>query len=129
MIPAAVLMLLLIAAGVWVYQRSEKRRWAREDAIPEIARLTDESKPLAALLVLRRAQQYLPGDPKLAQLEQASTRVVSVKSSPTGAAAEIKDYLSPDDAWFPLGTTPLDHVKVPKGTSVGECPKPEWENP
>ena len=28
---------------------------------------------------------------------------------------EIKDYLSPGDPWFPLGTTPLDHVKIPNG--------------
>ena len=36
-IPAAVLVLLAAAASVWFYQRSEKRHWAREQAIPEIA--------------------------------------------------------------------------------------------
>ncbi len=114
-VPAAAVLLLLTAGGVWGYRRMENRRWAREDAIPEITRLTGEFKPLEALLVLRRAEQYLPGDPKLAQMEQDATRPISVTSSPAGATVEIKDYNSPGDAWFPLGTTPLKQVRIPNG--------------
>jgi len=32
-VPAAVLILLAAGASVWFYQRSEKRHWAREQAI------------------------------------------------------------------------------------------------
>jgi len=114
-VPAALAILLIVGAGVWFYQRSEKRRWAFEQAIPEITRLTGENKPLAAFLLMQKAQQYLPGNPQLAQTAEDITRVVSIRSSPAGAVAEIKDYLSPDDAWFRLGTTPLDKIRIPKG--------------
>lgn len=43
------------------------------------------------------------------------THLANVRSSPPGASVEIKDYLSPGDAWFPLGTTPLDNVRIPSG--------------
>ncbi len=101
-VPAAIFILLLAGASVWFYQRSEKRHWAREQAIPEVARLTDRKKPLAAYRLLQEAQKYLPGDPQLAQIADSLTHVVSVQSSPPGASVEIKDYLSPSDAWSPL---------------------------
>jgi eukaryotic-like serine/threonine-protein kinase len=114
-VPAAAALLLLIGGGTWGYRRMENRRWAREDAIPEITRLVGEGKPLEALPVLRRAEQYLPGDPKLAQIERDGTRLISVTSSPAGATVEIKDYNSPGDPWFLLGATPLKQVTIPNG--------------
>jgi serine/threonine protein kinase/dienelactone hydrolase len=114
-VPAALMILLIVGAGLWYYQRSEKRRWAREQAMPEIARLSGENKPLAAFLLMQKAQQYSPGDPQLAQSAEDITRIVSIRSSPPEAVIEIKDYLSPDDGWFRLGTTPLEQIRIPKG--------------
>jgi serine/threonine protein kinase/formylglycine-generating enzyme required for sulfatase activity/dienelactone hydrolase len=127
-IPALALILLVAGVSIWFYQRSEKRHWAREQAIPEIARLARENKPLAAFLLEQKAQKYLPGDPQFAQIADGLTHVASVRSSPPGATVEIKDYLSPGDPWFALGTTPLDNIKIPLGylrwrvskTGVGE---------
>jgi len=65
----------LAAAAVWLYQRSEKRRWAREEAIPAIARLESEDKSLAAFFLLKEAEQYLPGDPQLTKIAEEDTRV------------------------------------------------------
>jgi serine/threonine protein kinase/dienelactone hydrolase len=115
MVTAAFLVLLLAGASAWLFHRSEKRHWAREQAIPEIARLTGENKPVAAFLLMQKARQYLPGDPQLAQIADGLTHEASVRSSPPGATVEIKDYLSPDDSWFSLGTTPLDNIKMPIG--------------
>jgi hypothetical protein len=67
LVPTAGALLLAILGGVWLYQRSEKRQWAREDAIPEIHMLKDQEKPLAAFLVLQKAEQILPGDAPLVQ--------------------------------------------------------------
>jgi len=123
-IPALALVLLAAAVAVWFYQRSEKRHWAREQAIPEIGRLTNRNKPLAAFRLLREAQRYLPGDPQLAQIAEGLAHEVSVRSTPAGASVEIKDYLSPDDPWFPLGTTPLEHVRIPNGYLRWRVSKP-----
>jgi len=114
-VPLALLVLLLIVASAWLYRRSEKRQWAREQAIPEINRLINEKKPLAAFLVLRKAEGYLPDDPQLAQTAKTSTIFSSVKSTPAGARVEIQDYLAPASDWFTLGITPLEHERIPKG--------------
>ncbi len=115
LVPVAVTLLLAILGGVWLYQRSEKRRWAREDALPEMHKLKDQDKPLAAFLVLQNAERTLPGDPPLAQAARELTTFASVKSTTPGAKVEIQDYLAPDSDWYALGTTPMEHVRIPKG--------------
>jgi eukaryotic-like serine/threonine-protein kinase len=89
----AILVLAAIASGYWLYQSSEKRSWARAQAIPEIGRLQSEDKTLAAFLLLKKAEQYLPGDAKLAQMEQENTSAVSIQSSPSGARSRFKTIL------------------------------------
>ena len=123
-LPAALAGLIIIAGGIWLHQRSERQRWAREVAIPEIARLTNESKSLAAYRLTRQAAQELPGDPQLASMERDATRLVSVDSTPAGAQVEIQDYLSPDGGWLSLGSTPLPEIKMPNGYFRWKLSKP-----
>src|SRR5579872_304179 len=122
-IPSAALVLAAAALSVWFYQRSEKRHWALEQA-PEIARLTKLNRPLAAFRLLRQAETYLPGDPQLSQIAAGLTHPISLRSSPAGALVEVKDYLSPGDQWFPLGTTPLRDVRIPNGYLRWRISKP-----
>jgi serine/threonine protein kinase len=124
-IPATVLLLLLASGGFWLYQRSQQRHWARELAIPEINRLAAQT-PLAAFLVLQKAEKILPGDPQLAAIakSQSLTRRVSIQSSPPGATIEIQDYLSANGAWLSLGTTPLSGVLIPNGYFRWRLSKP-----
>ncbi len=115
---AVVLMLAIVAAGlasVPLYQRIQERRWAREAAIPQIESLIDARKPLAALAVLKRAEQALPGDARLKHIADANTQTVMITSEPTGALVELQDYLTPKAAWVTLGTTPLTGVRIPNG--------------
>ena len=119
---AAVVLVLLLAGGGWLYQRIEQRRWVREEAIPQIARIVGK-QPLAAFLLLRRAEQILPGDEQLAGIEKSSTRLASVESTPPGAKVEIQDYLSPS-AWFPMGTAPLKNLRIPNGYFRWRISKP-----
>lgn len=114
-IPVAVLFAILLAAGIWLYQRSAQREWARDTAIPEIAKLQDQRKALAAYLLLQKAQRILPGDSRLAQLAAQNTQAVNITSSPSEATIEIKDYLSPNSEWYRLGTTPLHNIQIPAG--------------
>ncbi|HKE29073.1 MAG TPA: serine/threonine-protein kinase [Bryobacteraceae bacterium] len=62
-IPTVVLVLVVAGISAWLYQRSENRHWAREQAMPEIARLQEQHRPLAAFLLLKKAEKYLVGDP------------------------------------------------------------------
>jgi len=123
-VPAAVLLLSMIAGGALLCERSEHRRWALEKGIPEIGKLAIDRKPLAAFLLLQKAEQYLPGDPRLTQIDRDLTRFVSVKTTPAGSKVELQDYLAPESAWFSLGTTTLDHVKIPKGQLRWRVSKP-----
>jgi eukaryotic-like serine/threonine-protein kinase len=127
-IPAIILLLLLAAGGVLLYQRSQQRHWAREQAIPEINRLTPD-KPLAALLVLQKAEKILPGDPQLASLAKSLTRSISVESSPPGATVEIQDYLAPDGPWRALGVTPLTGVNSTWLFSLESFQARYWTSP
>ncbi len=115
LLTVVMLLLPLVGSVMWLFLRSERRHWAREEATPAIAKLKSEDKSLAAFLLLKKAEQYLPGDPQLALLAEQNTTHVSVTSSPASATVEIQDYLSPDGAWYRLGATPLTSVQIPTG--------------
>jgi hypothetical protein len=108
-------LLLFVGLATWLFHRSEKRHWVREQAIPEINRLNVANQPLAAYLLLEKAEQYLPGGPDLAKIAAQTTRTVSVASNPAGATVEIQDYLPTETPWHRLGQTPLTNILVPKG--------------
>jgi dienelactone hydrolase len=111
--PVSALLLVLLASGCWLYFRASQKQWVRESAIPEINKLATK-QPLAAFQLLQQAEKIDPQNPDLSKLQQSSTSLVSVTSTPSGAAVEIQDYLKPG-AWFPLGTTPLKNVRMPNG--------------
>jgi tRNA A-37 threonylcarbamoyl transferase component Bud32 len=111
----AVALLLLAGLGGWWYVRSDHRRWAREEAIPESTKLADARRSLSALLVLQKAAGYLPADTQIAHATKAAARTATIASSPGGATVEIQDYRAPENSWYRLGTTPLDHVTIPNG--------------
>jgi eukaryotic-like serine/threonine-protein kinase len=123
LIPAILSILVLAGLGIWQYRSSEKRHWVREQAIPEIGRLSSQT-PLAAFLLLEKAQKYLPGDAQLASIAKSLTRRVSVQSSPPGATVEIQDYLAPNGPWLTLGAAPRSGVLIPSGYFRWRVSKP-----
>ncbi len=123
-VAASIALVLAVGAGIWLYHRWSMRQWAREEAVPQITNLFAAGKPLAAFLVLEKAEQYLPSDPQLKQIVDQNTRVVSLTSSPSGAAVDIQDYAMPDTAWHRLGVTPLEGVRIPKGYFLWKVSKP-----
>jgi serine/threonine protein kinase/formylglycine-generating enzyme required for sulfatase activity/dienelactone hydrolase len=112
---SAVLALLLVGAGWWLYHRASNRRWAREDAPGQIASLMETSRPLAAFGLLEKAEGFLPGDPQLKKIADEDTLLVAITSSPAEASVAIQDYSAPDSAWRVLGVTPVKNIRVPKG--------------
>src|SRR5260221_5838759 len=112
---SALLLLLLAASGAWLYHRSERRRWAREEAIPGALKLLADDRQLAAFQLLKDAERWLPGDPQLARITAVNSHTVSVDSTPAGATVDMQDYLTPEMPWIRLGVTPLKNVRIPDG--------------
>ena len=115
LVTVTVAILIVAFAGALFFYRASRRRWAHEEAIPRVAALAKENKPLAAFLLLEKAQQYLPQDAQLQQLADESSIQTSILSDPPGAEVEIQDYLTPNAPWHSLGTAPLNHIRIPKG--------------
>lgn len=88
-------LLLLVAVSAWFLQRNAKRRWAREDAVPQINTLLEENHSLAAFLLLEKALTYLPNDPQLRSIADENTTKVSVASTPatlcTGSRSSARE--------------------------------------
>jgi formylglycine-generating enzyme required for sulfatase activity/dienelactone hydrolase len=114
-VAAVLFVVALVAVGFWQYRRMAERRWAREEAIPQITSLREGKKPLAAFLVFEKAEKILPGDAELKQIAADHTVVNSITSEPAGAEVEMQDYMNPGGEWLKLGTTPLKDVRLPKG--------------
>jgi eukaryotic-like serine/threonine-protein kinase len=66
----------------------------------------------------------VPGDPQLARIAETNTRLTSIHSTPPGAKVEIQDYLSQNGDWLSLGTTPLEHIRIPAGYFRWRISKP-----
>jgi serine/threonine protein kinase/dienelactone hydrolase len=113
---ASTLLLILVAtSGGWLYHLSERRRWAREEALPAAQKLFTQDRSLAAFQLLREAGRWLPGDRELSKIESEHSAVISIDSSPPGATVELQDYLTPNAPWLLLGVTPIRNLRVPDG--------------
>jgi eukaryotic-like serine/threonine-protein kinase len=115
LIPSALLFLLIVGSGGWLYQRSSRRHWAKEEGLPEITRLMSDKKPLAAFLLSKKVRMAAPNDQEILQSAVVPAANISISSSPAGASVDIQDYLSPDGDWYHLGVTPLTNVEIPEG--------------
>jgi pimeloyl-ACP methyl ester carboxylesterase len=110
---AAVLILALIATGVWIWLRGSGERWARDEALDEITNLTEVGDIYGAFRLSRAALSYLPGNQELQKTLNRITIPISVVTEPAGADVYIKGYSTPDAEWEVLGQTPLEEVRVP----------------
>lgn len=104
-----------LVAGWFLYRRMAERRWAREEAVPQIESLLQRRQTIPAWALLQRAQRILPHDPQLRQLRDASSQIIGVSSDPSGAAVAIQDYLFPKSEPLRLGVTPLTNIRIPRG--------------
>ena len=124
LIVAGGLLLLIAIASTWFYRRDSEQHWASEDAVPEIQTLLSKRQPLAAFLILQKAQHYLPNDDQLKKIAHDNLTTVSINSSPSGAKVAIQDYATPDGQWYSLGTTPLKSIQIPNGYLRWKVSKP-----
>ena len=114
-IPAAVLLALVAAGAIWLSNGDADARWAREEAIPEVARLIDEDSYIAAIELAEQVEALVPEDPDLMTLWPLMSVERGIETDPTGADAYFRDYAGTDDEWVYLGQTPIDHARIPRG--------------
>ena len=110
------LVVLSIAAAGWRWRVVTARaRWARTVAAPEIQRLSNHGDYVEAFLLTRQALDVLPDDRHLYQLWLDVSIPAAVTTDPAGADVALAPYRTRATSWFPLGRTPLNGVRIPRG--------------
>jgi eukaryotic-like serine/threonine-protein kinase len=116
---AAVLVVALVALGIWFANQRAGVRWATEVALPEVERLISEHDVwrnlVPAYRLAEQAEKHIPNDPRLAQLFSKAALNIGVTTEPPGATISIKEYSAPESEWIDLGLSPLQDVRVPIG--------------
>jgi cephalosporin-C deacetylase-like acetyl esterase len=122
--PALVALLALAGWLGWLGRRQWNTRWAHNKLLPEIARLIDEDKCLAAFSLAREAEKHIPAHPLLVKLWAALSKTISIRTEPPGADVYIKEYDAPDSPWTFVGRSPLEKVPIPRGLFRWRVEKP-----
>ena len=115
MVPVLAVMLAVVAGG-WRWRVDVSRaRWARTIAAPEAQRLLNHGDYAEAFLLVRQALAVVPDDPNVKQLWLDASIPAYVTTAPPGADVAIARYGTRAPVWLPLGQTPLDGVRMPRG--------------
>jgi dienelactone hydrolase len=116
-IPGILAIALLFGSIWWFVNRQSKIRWAIDEALPEIERLVEASwrDYTEAYELAVEAEQYIPDDPRLQELFEASSLGITIETEPPGANVSFKKYSLPESQWISLGVTPLEEIRLPIG--------------
>ncbi|MDA2925766.1 protein kinase [Acidobacteria bacterium AH-259-G07] len=115
---AFLIVLILVVGllfGYWFFNRAAQKRWAREEAIPEIKRLIGEDDYVAAFSLYQQAERYIPTDPTLVELWPLTSQHLSITTSPDNVDLFFKGYSAASTEWEYLGRSPIDTRKLPAG--------------
>jgi dienelactone hydrolase len=115
--------------SIWLVNRNSKVRWARVEAIPEIIHLIEQDNYLAAFLLIREAEKYIPKDPMLIKFwPQIVNEDCSIITSPPGVNIFIKEYSAITGEWKFLGQSPLQNIQFPRGIYRWKITKDGFED-
>ena len=111
---ATVVVLTVVVAvpAALAYRRAARLSWARNEAIPEIIRLTEAGDHVGALALATSVHRALPEDPVLDGLWSRFSVPVSILSAPDGADVFAQPYATASGEWQTLGRTPLSDVPL-----------------
>jgi len=97
------------------------RDWARSEGLPALVKIVGQIQILDegpetwnAWELAQEIEQLAPGDHQLDVLWPEFTHPLRVMSDPPGAQVSVRNYGRPDD-WIPLGTTPVEMERAPRG--------------
>ncbi len=112
------LAVLLVAVGAlgWKTQQTRAReRWAREEALPHLAELSESQAFQEAFELANEIKGVIPNDPVLADHWDQISGAISFVSDPPGAQVSYRPYAAVDSPWTVLGTTPIEPMRLPLG--------------
>jgi dienelactone hydrolase len=115
LLPAGLAVLVIVSLSVLGLIHRERSRWADEEAVPEIERLIEEERFIAAFDLARQAADYAGGDAIPEELWGRMSRPVSITTEPAGAELLWKEYGDVGGEWRSLGTAPVDGARLPLG--------------
>jgi eukaryotic-like serine/threonine-protein kinase len=116
---AAILVAILVfaavsVAGLWAWRSGAAARTARNVTLPEALRMADLDRHGEAFVLATEAERAIPADPVLASLWPRISRTATITTSPEGADVSFA-LIGGDDTWHPVGRTPLENVRMPRG--------------
>lgn len=114
-IPVIVLILALVGMGLWMFQRYQNTRWAREQALPEILQLVDQARYSEAFAIAVKAEKFIKDDPVFKRQWPNISRTITIRTNPAGADVFMKEYEALDNNWQHVGQTPLEKFRVARG--------------
>jgi formylglycine-generating enzyme required for sulfatase activity/dienelactone hydrolase/predicted Ser/Thr protein kinase len=133
----AVLLILGTTVSMWQARRAgqaeqergslRKVKWALETAMPEIERLLDKDDYTPAFELVEQARPFLADNPRFQALSKRAVSVITIETTPPGAQVFIRDYRELNPNWAPIGKSPLNAVKVPRGFKRWKITMPEYE--
>ena len=112
-IPVLLILLALGSMSAWWLQRSSKARWARTQALPQIAQLIEHEKLGEAYALAVQVERYIPDDPMLGKLWTAISWSGSIHTTPPGVSVFRRNYNAPDSAWELVGRSPIEKRRMP----------------
>ncbi len=112
-IPVLLILLTLGSLSAWWLHRSSRARWARDQAVPQIAQLIEKEKLGEAYALAVQAERYIPDDPMLGKFWPADLLVrVLFNTTPPGVSVFRRNYNAPDDAWELVGLSPDREAEI-----------------
>ena len=106
----------VVAVAATVLRQGERGRWAREDALGEIAGLVEADRYTEAYATAERAEPYLSEDPALAAVWPTIAVRLSLATEPDAADVYYREYAAMEGEWRHLGRTPITEARLPRGT-------------
>jgi formylglycine-generating enzyme required for sulfatase activity/dienelactone hydrolase len=113
---AAAAAAVVVAGGFAGWKLNQQRRvaWARNEGLPEIARLLAKGQGVAAFDLAREVGALIPDAPEFQQTWAEAGPAPLVKTDPEGAEIYIRELGADEQTWRHLGASPFK-VPLPRG--------------
>ena len=115
--PSVAIPVLVAAAvlAVWGVLTVTRGNSGGEQLLAEVRQLVNQGNYLAAVPLAAEAERRLGASDELDGLFQRMSLAGSLTTDPPGATVAFREYGAGDDAWQPLGLSPLEEVRLPRG--------------